>query len=160
MTIKGRTHRCDIVNLSFLIKKERILNRTLTIYTKLKRGRYLHLETVTVNALSALLFNICIEYVIRKDLWDTGRISIARKDYTASTYKQSIYSSIKVCWYNECKCSPSSVSREVESGKCKCARMIGAREARRRGGQRCSRHVVKVNVLVGRRLDVPIALLP
>ena len=59
-----------------------------------------------------------------------------------------------------CKCSPSSVSREVESGKCKCARMVGAREARRRGGQRCSRHVVKVNVLVGRWLDVPIALLP
>jgi hypothetical protein len=67
MTIKGRTHRCDIVNLFFFKKKERILNRILTIYTKLKRGRYLHLEIVAVNALSALLFNICIEYVIRKD---------------------------------------------------------------------------------------------
>jgi hypothetical protein len=36
------------------------------------------------------------------NLWDTGRISISRKDNTASTYSQSIYSSIKVLVQRVC----------------------------------------------------------
>ena len=83
----------------------KIQTRTLTIIMKTRNKdscRPLLRQLNILPLYSQYILSVLIFVVKNLDMWVTGRISVSRQDNTASTYSQSIYSSIKVLVQRVC----------------------------------------------------------